>query len=81
VNHYLVVFDRSKGEVLRCESFSTREGALQARFETERDLGHNGDVEVVVLGANSPEALVRTHSRYFRRLSQLFDNWPTEQTA
>ena len=81
MNHYLIVFDRSKSAVLRCESFSIRKDALQARFDAEHDLGHNSDIEVVVLGANSPEALTRTHSRYFRRLSQLFDSWPTEQPA
>lgn len=81
MNHYLIVFDRSKSAMLRCEAFKTRNEAVQARFEVERDLGHNADVEVVVLGANSPEALKRTHSRYFRKLSQLFDSWPTEQTA
>jgi hypothetical protein len=70
-----------KSAVLRCESFSTRKGALQARFEAERDLGRNSDVEVVVLGASSPEALTRTHSRYFRGLGQLFASWPTEQIA
>jgi hypothetical protein len=81
VNHYLIVFDRSKSAILRYEAFSTRQAALQARFEVERELGRNSDIEVVVLGASSPEALKRTHSRYFRGLRQLFDSWPTEQPA
>jgi hypothetical protein len=81
VNHYLIVFDRSKSAILRQESFDTRQAALQARFEAELELGSNSDIEIVVLGANSPEALRRTHSRYFRALRQLFDSPLTEQPA
>lgn len=81
MNHYLIVFDRSMSAILRCELFSTRQAALQARFEAEREVGGNSDIEVVVLGADSPEALKRTHSRYFHGLRELFDSWPTEQPA
>ena len=81
MNHYLIVFDRSRGAILRFEAFSTRQAALQARFEAEREVGGNGDIEVVVLGADSPDALERTHSRYVRGLRQLFDSWPIEQPA
>lgn len=80
MNHYLIVFDRTKG-VLRCESFGTRGQALGARFEAESDLGHDANIEVVVLGANSPEALRRTHARYFRGLSQVIEGLPVEQPA
>lgn len=81
MNHYLIVFDRSKRAILRNEAFSTRQAALHARFEAERELGHDSDVEVVVLGADSPEALRRTHSRYFRGLGQMFDSWLSEQAV
>lgn len=81
MNHYLIVFDRSRSVILRNEAFSTRQAALQARFEAERELGRDSDIEVVVLGADSPEALRRTHSRYFRGLRQLFDSGLTEQPA
>lgn len=80
MNHYLIVFDRAKSTVIRCEQFSTREAALNARFDAERDFHHSGNIEVVVLGARSPEALARTHSRYFKGLGQLFHAaLPTEQ--
>jgi hypothetical protein len=81
VNHYLIVFDRSRSVILRNEAFSTRQAALQARFEAERELGRDSDIEVVVLGADSQETLRRTHSRYFRGLRQLFDSGLTEQPA
>jgi hypothetical protein len=82
MKHYLIVFDRSKGDVLRCELFSTRSEALKARFDAERDFRDNSDIEVVVLGGNSPAALARTHSRYFTGLSQLLNAaWPSGQPA
>ena len=81
MNHYLIVFDRSRSVILRNEAFSTRQAALQARFEAERELGRDSDIEVVVLGADSQETLRRTHSRYFRGLRQLFDSGLTEQPA
>ncbi len=82
MNHYLIVFDRAESHVIRCEPFGTREAALTARFDAEREFGHTGDIEVVVLGARSPEALARTHSRYFKGLGQLFRAAvPTEQPA
>jgi hypothetical protein len=71
MNHYLVVFDRSTGKVLRHEQFSDRNEALQARFAVEREHHSDPDIEVVVLGAQSWEALKRTHGRYFKNFDQL----------
>lgn len=62
---------RTGGDVVRIEAFDTRPAALEARFEAESEFRGNGDIEVVVLGANSPDALRKTHSRYFKGLSQL----------
>jgi len=82
MNHYLIVFDRAESNVVRCEPFSTRGAALNARFDAEREFRRNDQIEVVVLGASSPEALARTHSRYFKGLGQLFRAaMPTEQPA
>jgi len=71
VNHYLVVFDRSAGKVLQREKFSDRIEALEARFAVERERRGDPDIEVVVLGARSWDALKRTHGRYFKRFDQL----------
>ncbi|MGA5301418.1 hypothetical protein ACPCHT_15915 [Nucisporomicrobium flavum] len=71
MKHYLVVFDRIRGEVLREEEFLDRASALRARFQTERADGVSADMEVVILGAESPEALRRTHARYFQTAGQL----------
>ncbi len=71
MNHYLVVFDRSKGDVIRKQRYAGRGEALRARFVAEREFRGDPDIEVVVLGADSWEALMRTHSRYFKGLRQL----------
>jgi hypothetical protein len=71
VNHYLVVFDRASGEVLRRHAYSDPRAALAARFAEERQ--HHGEpsIEVVVLGAESWDALLRTHGRYFKNFREL----------
>ena len=71
MNHYLVVFDRSKGEVLRLNRYSDREEALHARFAEERARQGQPDIEIVVLAATREDALRRTHGRYFKNFDQL----------
>ena len=74
MTHFLVVFDRDAGSITHMETFVDGAEALRARFAYERthDLGQN--VEVVVLVSDSKEALVRTHGRYFNRMTELVEN-------
>jgi drug/metabolite transporter (DMT)-like permease len=44
---------------------------LAARFAAEREFSGQPDIEVVVLGGDSWESLGRTHSRYFKGVSEL----------
>jgi hypothetical protein len=69
--HFLVVFDRRLGEVLREEPYDDYHDALAERFRTEKQHGDDPDIEVVVLSAASAGDLRRTHARYFLTLSQL----------
>ena len=71
MNHYLIVFDRSTGAMIRKRDFGERGEALRARFAAEREFHDYLDIEVVVLGADSWEALERTHGRYFHSLNRL----------
>lgn len=71
MNHFLVVFDRSTGKVVRKEFFHDRNEALAARFEAERQNSEAPDIEVVVLGARSWADVKRTHGRYFKGIGQL----------
>jgi hypothetical protein len=71
MQHFLVVFDRPQGRVLREEAYDDERAALAERFRTEKLHRGNPDVEVVVLSAESREALRRTHARYFMTISEL----------
>lgn len=69
--YFLVVFDRKQGSVLREERFEDQHVAIAERFRTEKEHRDDPDIEVVVLGADSPEALRRTHARYFMTISEI----------
>jgi hypothetical protein len=73
MRYYLVVYDRSTGTILELKEFEegSRAEALKQRFARELEEVANSDIEVVVLGAASRNALVHTHSRYFKSLREL----------
>jgi hypothetical protein len=71
VNHYLVVFDRSKGVVIRRKLYADRNAALKARFAAEREHSGNPAIEVIVLGARSWADVRWTHGRYFKDVGEL----------
>ncbi len=68
MKHFVIVFDRSSGDILDTIEFSEseREAALKKRFALEREYSDRPEVEVVSLGAASIDALKRTHTRYFK---------------
>ena len=71
MNHYLIVFDRTAGRVLRDDAYTDRHEALRERFKAERAYQGDDDIEVVVLAADSRDALTKTHARYFKPLKSL----------
>lgn len=71
VSHFLLVFDRSHSRLLREQAFTDHRQALVERFRAERLHRENIDIEVVVLSADSKDALRRTHARYFQTVSAL----------
>jgi hypothetical protein len=71
---FLVEYDRARGEIATLKTFSDsqRRAAEKARLEMEIGLNRDEiDREVVILEAESEEALRRTHRRYFETLSEL----------
>jgi hypothetical protein len=71
---FLIEYDRARGEIVRLDTFpdSERHAAEEARLEIEIGLNRNEvDREVVILEAESEEALRRTHRRYFESLTEL----------
>jgi len=72
MSYYLVIYDRSTGDV-KVEEFAEQQQdlALHQRFVHERQHRNHPDIEVVVLGAESRGALERTHARYFKTVQEL----------
>jgi hypothetical protein len=72
MSQFLVVYRRSTGSLLEFRDMGEdMERALAERFSREEQEKDDPDVEVVLLGASSREALMRTHSRYFKTASEL----------
>jgi len=71
VRHYLVVFDRHTSSIVRFAEFVAASEALTARFDAELEYRAEPNIEVVVLGAASDQALRRTHSRYFHGAQEM----------
>ena len=68
---FLLIYDRRAGEIIRHREYDDSKVALAARFEAEREFRGRPDIEVVVLGADSWDALKITHGRYFYTVSEL----------
>jgi len=71
---FLVEYDRSEGRLVSIREFddSQQKHAEDARLELELSLSRaRTDREVVLLQAQSQEALRQTHNRYFADLRQL----------
>jgi hypothetical protein len=71
VHHYLVVYDRRRGKILKHASYYDSNRALNARFDAEREYRGQQDIEVVVLSAESWQSLAHTHARYFKGAQEL----------
>ena len=71
---FLIEYNRSEGSIVSFRSFddSQRREAEKSRLEIELDLNRKGvDREVVLLEAESEDALRLTHRRYFENLRQI----------
>lgn len=69
----LLVYDRSRGALLHEEKFDSAHDAMLARFRAEDEYQGHANIEVVVLGGRSREALVQSHGRYFVTMNELLD--------
>ncbi len=71
--YFLLAYDQKTGKLIEFKKFDEtgRQVAEEARFQRELDEASDHNVEVVLLGAESREALQRTHARYFKSVSEL----------
>lgn len=77
MRYFLVVYDQRAGRLLELDEFGAEERAeaLRQRFAREALELDNPSIEVVVLGAESRNALRRTHGRYFQTAAELAANF------
>lgn len=71
---FLIEYNRGEGRIVTFEAFKDvqRSDAEDLRREIELQVNRNGtEHEVVLLEAESEEALRRTHRRYFEGLRQI----------
>jgi hypothetical protein len=68
MKHFLLVYDRVRGQLVECQEYEDYDAALKCRFVHEH--GKSPDVEVVVLSATSEANLWRTHVRYFKSFQE-----------
>lgn len=76
---YLIQYDRSLGQLVRLEAFSSEstDRAEEKRLCVELDLlSKKVTQEVVLLEATNEDELRKTHRRYFERLDQLMTESP-----
>ena len=74
---FLIEYDRNRGQIVTFKTFddSERQHAENSRLEMELDLNRLGIArEVVILEADTEEALRRTHRRYFEDLAELVES-------
>jgi len=71
---FLIEYDRTLGQIITFKTFGDPERQVAEESRLEIELGLNRqrvDREVVILEADSEEALRRTHRRYFEDLAEL----------
>ena len=69
--HFLLIYDRRVGKLLRQTQFETDTEALDARFTAEAEFGAQPDIEVLAISAASEAELRRSHGRYFLTSEEL----------
>ena len=74
--HFLLIYDRDAGQLVRQEEFEASSDALRARFAAETEFGRRPEIEIVALSAESEASLRMTHGRYFFGLTELADRVP-----
>ncbi|MCY3661635.1 MAG: hypothetical protein OXH28_02275 [bacterium] len=64
--HFLITYDRSNRQLLNLERFHNGKKAVDTYGEREREYADRPQIEVVLLGADSEDAIRVTHPVYFR---------------
>jgi hypothetical protein len=73
VSHFLLIYDRDAGQLLRKQRYEIGADAMRARFAAEGEFAGRPEIEIVALVAESEDDLLVTHGRYFLGLTELAD--------
>lgn len=66
--YFLLVYSFDEGELVHQDEFGDRDAAIRAYDATEREYrGTLDKFEVVLIGADSIETVMKTHGHYFTR--------------
>jgi hypothetical protein len=69
LHHFLLVYSYADGELVHQDEFTDEALAAQAYTEIEREYrGHLNDFEIVLVGSDSIETIMRTHGHYFAKV-------------
>ena len=74
MQYFLIVYNRAAGQIVqgpRAFPEAEADRANRERFALEVKERQNPEIEVVLLGAESLDDLMRTHSRYFRSVGEI----------
>lgn len=72
INHYLLVFDHARDELIDVVEFgSDVEAATTAYSARERQHREDGHIDIVLVGSDSLETVKITHSTYFGGVSKV----------
>lgn len=65
IHHFLIVYDRLNGVVLSRQEFTDGVRAAGAYAEMESQHREEENLEIVLIGSDSIETVMLTHSNYF----------------
>ncbi len=71
MSHFLLVYDRDAGMLVRKQRYEIGADAMRARFAAEDEFAGRPEIEIVALVAESEDDLLVTHGRYFLSLTEL----------
>lgn len=74
MKYFLIIYRRQTGKMELLQEFEDQGVALEERFRLERELRGDTGIEIVVLGAESLEALKESHGRYFKTTRELIED-------
>jgi len=69
--HFLLVYDLSKQRLVSQVAFDKADEALAEYSRMESEHSNDSGVEIVLVGADSIETVMRTHGQYFAQTLEI----------